>query len=214
MSVVFLPATHFASASVEHQWHLDMVSWLAGPNKVQWPGPHLPAGDSSASLPCINPKRFHCPPLRPSGWREISGGTAITIKDCIHCIPVSVCSPLQVAVVRRPTYPVSAWLSVVYIYSLAIPVSSANLTNLIAQLPPPLILLGDFNAKNFLWGAALTDEGGRLVSDVCAGFDLIILNTGAHTHTHTPLPAVGNLVCPGPVVRGKQSILSGLSFQI
>jgi hypothetical protein len=39
----------------------------------------------------------------------------------------------------------------IYIYiALAIPVSSANLTNLIAQLPPPLILLEDFNAKNFL----------------------------------------------------------------
>jgi hypothetical protein len=54
---------------------------------------------------------------------------------------------------------------------------------LISQLPPPLILLGDFNAKNILWGAALTDERGRLVSDVSAGFDLILLNSGAHTHT-------------------------------
>jgi hypothetical protein len=53
---------------------------------------------------------------------------------------------------------------------------------LISQLPPPLILIGDFNAKNILWGAAITGERGRLISDVCAGFDLIILSSGARTH--------------------------------
>jgi hypothetical protein len=53
---------------------------------------------------------------------------------------------------------------------------------LISQLPPPLILLGDFNAKNILWGAAITDERGRLISDVCAGFDMILLSSGARTH--------------------------------
>jgi hypothetical protein len=37
-----------------------------------------------------------------------------------------------------------------------IPITSADLTNLIAQLPPPL--LGDFNAENILWCAVLTDE--------------------------------------------------------
>jgi hypothetical protein len=63
-----------------------------------------------------------------------------------------------------------------------IPVSPADLTNLISQLPPPFIVLGDFNAKNILWGAVLTDERGRSVHDVCAGFDLILLNTGAHMH--------------------------------
>jgi hypothetical protein len=62
-----------------------------------------------------------------------------------------------------------------------IPVSPADLTNLISQLPPPFILLGDFNTKNILWGV-LTDKRGRSVHDVCAGFDLILLNTGAHTH--------------------------------
>jgi hypothetical protein len=63
-----------------------------------------------------------------------------------------------------------------------IPVSPADLTNLIPQLPLPFIPLGDFNAKNILWGAVLTDEGGRSVHDICAGFYLIILNTGAHKH--------------------------------
>jgi hypothetical protein len=63
-----------------------------------------------------------------------------------------------------------------------VPVSPADLTNLISQLPPPFILLGDFNARNILWGAVRTDERGRSVHDVCAGFDLILLNTDAHTH--------------------------------
>jgi endonuclease/exonuclease/phosphatase (EEP) superfamily protein YafD len=39
-----------------------------------------------------------------------------------------------------------------------IPASPADLTNLISQLSPPFILLGDFNAKKIPWGAVLTDE--------------------------------------------------------
>jgi hypothetical protein len=40
----------------------------------------------------------------------------------------------------------------------AIPVSPGDLTILISQLPPLFILLGDFNAKNILWGAVIIDE--------------------------------------------------------
>jgi hypothetical protein len=97
-------------------------------------------------------------------------------------------------------------------------VSAEELTNLIPQLPPPLILLGDFNAKNILWGAALTDERVGLVSDVSAGFDLILLNSGAHTHTHTALSWVRNLVCAGLVFSSPglavECILNGQYLQI
>jgi hypothetical protein len=51
-----------------------------------------------------------------------------------------------------------------------IPVPPADLTKLVSQLPPPFILLGNFDAKNILWGSFLTDERGRSVHDVCAGF--------------------------------------------
>jgi hypothetical protein len=65
----------------------------------------------------------------------------------------------------------------------AVRISPAELTNIISQLPPLLILLGDFNAKNILWGAVLTDISVHCPMYVVgAGIDLIILNTGAHTH--------------------------------
>jgi hypothetical protein len=86
---------------------------------------------------------------------------------------------------------------VLFFFYIFIHVASSTviLKNLVSQLQPPFILLFEFNAKNILWGAVLTDGWGRSVYDVCAGFDLILLNTGAHTH---PLPGVRSLVCPGP----------------
>jgi hypothetical protein len=53
---------------------------------------------------------------------------------------------------------------------------------LLSELPPSYTLLGDFNAEHILWGRNLTDDREALDYDVYADFDLILLNTGAHTH--------------------------------
>jgi hypothetical protein len=77
---------------------------------------------------------------------------------------VNICSPLQ-ATARSVQY--------------NIPISPAELTYLIAELPPPLILLGNFTVKNVAWNAVFTDERGWLLTEirVCAGSYIIILNT-------------------------------------
>lgn len=64
----------------------------------------------------------------------------------------------------------------------AIPVAEADLINLISQLPPPLILIGDFTAESILWVSVLTDDRGHIVSNLCSGFELILLNMGADVH--------------------------------
>jgi hypothetical protein len=66
--------------------------------------------------------------------------------------------------------------------------------NLISQLPPALIFLGEFNAHNTLWGSVLTDNRSKTVSNVSIRFDLIFLNMGALTLIFK----VRELFCPGP----------------
>jgi hypothetical protein len=148
----------------------------------------------------------------PDGERT-SGCMAIIVKDCMYCISVNLCSPLPVIALCMLLLDLCFTLCSVYLPP-AIPVSLAYLTNLISQLPPPFILLGDFNARNILWGAVLTDKRGRSVYDVCAGFDLILLNTGAHTHLYLGSGTLSTLdlafCSPGLAVQLDWSVLPDL----
>jgi hypothetical protein len=112
---------------------------------------------------------------------SVSGRAATVVKDCIYCVPVSFRSPLQVIAVRVHLPTLHFTLCNIYLPP-AVPVRQVDLANLLSQLPPPYLFLGDFNARHILWGGNVTDDRDTLVYDVCAVFDLILLNTGAHTH--------------------------------
>lgn len=62
--------------------------------------------------------------------------------------------------------------------------SQADLQNLINQLPPPFLVLGDFNAKHPAWGGDNTNQHGRIVEQILMTANTCILNTGANTHFH------------------------------
>jgi len=62
--------------------------------------------------------------------------------------------------------------------------------NLITQLPPPILLLGDFNTHSSLWGCCKTDVRGKLVEDIMLKHNLSLLNDGSYTYLH---PATGSL---------------------
>jgi len=69
-----------------------------------------------------------------------------------------------------------------------------NLTNdfdnLVTQLSPPILLLGDFNAHSRLWGCSKTNVCGKLVEDILLKHNLSLLNDGSYTYLH---PATGSL---------------------
>ena len=68
-----------------------------------------------------------------------------------------------------------------------------NLTNdfdnLVTQLSPPILLLGDFNAHSRLWGCSKTNVCGKLVEDILLKHNLSLLNDGSYTYLH---PAAGS----------------------
>ena len=52
------------------------------------------------------------------------------------------------------------------------------------QLPTPFIILGDFNAKNPMWGGDEYNERGRVLQDFLAQYQACIMNDGRLTHVH------------------------------
>ena len=55
-----------------------------------------------------------------------------------------------------------------------------DMTDLIVQLPPPFILMGDTNAKCELWG-------GRIFEQLLLNMNIGLLNSRAHTHYHSQI---------------------------
>ena len=64
----------------------------------------------------------------------------------------------------------------------AIGFTNSDLQNLINQLPPPFLLLGDFNAHNPLWGGNDLDGYGRIVENILNINDIILYNDGSMTY--------------------------------
>ena len=54
--------------------------------------------------------------------------------------------------------------------------------NLMSQLLPPILLLGDFNAHSSLWGCSKTNVRGKLVEDLLLKHNLSLLNDGSYTY--------------------------------
>ena len=60
----------------------------------------------------------------------------------------------------------------------------ADLYNLIDQLPPPFLIVGDFNGHNPMWGSTISNNVGQIVEDILMSTDSSLLNTGEETHEH------------------------------
>ena len=68
-----------------------------------------------------------------------------------------------------------------------IPISLPDLTNLIEQLSPhnlphPLIILGDFNARSEYWHDSINNSRGNQILDFILNSDLQVLNDDSPTH--------------------------------
>ena len=78
------------------------------------------------------------------------GGTSILVKNDVIQSEIQLDTKLQAVAVRVTLF------KAITVCSVYIPPSSsieiADLNNLLSQLPPPYILLGDFNAHSYLWG--------------------------------------------------------------
>lgn len=70
------------------------------------------------------------------------------------------------------------------------PFTRQDLTQIIAQLPKPFVIIGDFNSRNIVWGSSYTDNPCKVDELLLESSDLILLNNGKPTR-HNPIN--GNL---------------------
>ena len=122
----------------------------------------------------------------PPGLRP-SGGAGILIrKDIPHSL-LNLNTNIQALACRIST-PQPITLCSVYL-----PPSktwkAADLLSLVAQLPPPILFLGDFNAHNTLWGCVSTDFKGQEISEFMSSCNMCLLNDKTPTYIH---PATGS----------------------
>jgi ribonuclease HI len=61
--------------------------------------------------------------------------------------------------------------------------------DLMLELPSPVLLMGDFNAHNPLWGGNSLDSRGKIIEDLIHNTNTILLNTTDITYIH---PATGS----------------------
>ena len=61
----------------------------------------------------------------------------------------------------------------------------ANITSLFNQLPPPFLVVGDFNSRHPLWGDNTTNDRGRVMINFIERYRACFLNNGQPTHFHT-----------------------------
>ena len=66
---------------------------------------------------------------------------------------------------------------------------SQTLDSLLEQLPPPYLLLGDFNGHNVLWGCNKNNPRGEIIENFITTNDLCLMNDKSYIYLH---PATGS----------------------
>lgn len=77
-----------------------------------------------------------------------------------------------------------------------------KLQDLLNELEPPFLLLGDFNAHNMAWGSPQNDKRGNIIAQMAEDKDLIILNDGSNTFSRGVAESAIDLsICSSGVAR-------------
>ncbi|XP_049953450.1 uncharacterized protein LOC126470014 [Schistocerca serialis cubense] len=121
--------------------------------------------------------RFDLPPVVGI---PAHGGVMLLVRDDIYYDPIMLHTSLQAVAIRitLPTFTFS--ICTVYTPSSSA-VTRADMIQLIAQLPAPFLLTGDFNAHHHLWGSPASCPRGSLLADLFNQLNLVCLSTGAPT---------------------------------
>jgi len=117
----------------------------------------------------------------------LHGGSAILVNSSIPHRQLDLQTCLQAVAVRISCQ------KAITVCSIYLPPTSKwtknDLEDLINQLPPPIVLLGDFNAHSTEWGCSKNDSKGKMISDLMLQRNLSLLNDGSATYLH---PASGS----------------------
>ena len=111
------------------------------------------------------------------------GGSSICIRNDVIHSPVHLNTNLQAVAVKIT-------LSFVFtICSIYCPpnkyIDSNDLEHLLSQIHGPVMMLGDFNSHNPLWGSDHITPKGRVIENFISQNDLCLFNDGSYTFLHS-----------------------------
>ena len=111
-----------------------------------------------------------------------SGGSSIVINKSVPQSQIHLNTNLQAVAVKVTLH------RTIHVCSLYLPPGDrfniADLEHLLAQLPKPFIIMGDFNSHNNVWGCRDTDQKGRIIEDVINRNNLLLYNNKSYTYLH------------------------------
>ena len=129
--------------------------------------------------------QYLCTAVKTDG--RPTGGVSIMINTSLPHSQITLNTPLQAVAARislhRPITLCSIYLPPNTHFHLY------ELTDLVTQLPPPVLLMGDFNSHSPLWGCSSLDSKGKIIEDLINHTNLCLLNTKTSTYIH---PATGS----------------------
>lgn len=115
--------------------------------------------------------------------RNAHGGVGIFVHQDVPHMPIDITTEIQAVAVKVN---IEQEFTVCNIYSSPSHILTEQaLNDLISQLPTPIILLGDLNGHNIVWGSERIDARGRIIEKVMNHNNLNILNNGSHTRITT-----------------------------
>ena len=97
-----------------------------------------------------------------------------------------------------------------------------DIRELMDQLPTPIIMMGDFNAHNTVWGGDKTSARGKLIEKIIDDYNLLCLNNKEETYYRThdgskstiDLTLVNNTLAPSLTWRKEYDLRGSDHFPI
>ena len=120
--------------------------------------------------------RAYKPYSKPFIGGEIaSGGVALLVNKDLIQDEITLNTQLQAIAVRITLHGKPMSVISLYLHPASKP-SLRDLNNLLTQVPPPCVILGDLNAHNPIWGGTSRDQRGALVEEFLRVNNLILFN--------------------------------------
>ena len=119
--------------------------------------------------------------IHQSGDRA-SGGSSIVDNNRIPQSQIQLDTNIQAVAVKVTLH------KTIHVCSIYLPPGDcfniAELEHLVAQLPKPFIIMGDFNSHSNVWGCRDTDQKDRILQDVIKRYNLLLYNNKSYTYLH------------------------------
>ncbi|MEO1808443.1 MAG: endonuclease/exonuclease/phosphatase family protein [Bacteroidota bacterium] len=148
----------------------------------------------------------------PLNYNYAQGGTCIIVRSSFNHKEIPINSVLQACAIRIFTH---RWVTLCSLYLEPLlenrlhdisghprQLTLDDLQGLINQLPPPFILMGDFNARHTLWGETACSRWGNLIEQLIDNNNLVIMNDGSptrHDIYHNTLSAIDLSLCSSSI---------------